>query len=128
MLMFTLNELYSTSISATTNLLLGMTMLLEAGALLLVVDSPGSYSTVNIGKVTETANEGSEKKYPMNWLLDHTLLEAASIGSSKRSKGEAQWKKLDESQSKWFRLPQSLNYPIDLEDMRYQFHLYQRVT
>lgn len=128
-LMFTLNELYSTSMSQTTNLLLSLTYLLSPGALLLVVDSPGSYSTVNVGK-SSTAGDGSnaEKNYPMQWLLDHTLLDAASLSSSKNSSGQnQQWEKIESHDSKWFRLPDDLNYPIDLEDMRYQLHLYRKL-
>ena len=125
-LMFTLNELYTSSMSATTNLLFALTMLLPAGALLLVVDSPGSYSTVSIGKASD-ANGQSTKNYPMQWLLDHTLLESASIGSSKNASGEHQWEKLESQDSEWFRLPSELRYPIELEDMRYQMHLYRRL-
>ena len=125
-LMFTLNELYTSSMSATTNLLLALTMLLPAGALLLVVDSPGSYSTVSVGK-TSYANGQSTKNYPMQWLLDHTLLESAAIGSSKNASRERQWGKLESKDSEWFRLPSELRYPIELEDMRYQMHLYRRL-
>lgn len=122
-LMFTLNELYSCSIAATTNLLLSMTTLLSPGALLLVIDSPGSYSTVKLG----TASDES-KRYPMQWLLDHTLLDSAAIGSSKdHSTRMDQWNKLETRGSEWFRLPKGLIYPITLEDMRYQLHLYRRI-
>lgn len=121
-LMFTLNELYTTSMPLTTTLLLSLTFLLAPGALLLVVDSPGSYSTVSIG-----GDEEAERKYPMQWLLDHTLLESAAIGSSKNSTQERQWEKLESCGSRWFRLPDGLKYGLDLEDMRYQVHLYRRV-
>lgn len=47
-IMFTLNEFYSVSKSATTKLLLSVTSILEPGSLLLVVDSPGSYLTDSI--------------------------------------------------------------------------------
>lgn len=125
-LMFTLNELYTSSISATTNLLLALTMLLPTGALLLVVDSPGSYSTVSVGKASD-ADGRSTKNYPMHWLLDHTLLESAAIGSSKNASAEHQWEKVESQDSEWFRLPSGLRYPIELEDMRYQMHLYRRL-
>ena len=125
-LMFTLNELYTNSISATTNLLLALTMLLPTGALLLVVDSPGSYSTVSVGKTSDASGQ-STKSYPMQWLLDHTLLESAAIGSSKTASAEHQWEKLESRDSEWFRLPSELRYPIELEDMRYQMHLYRRL-
>ena len=131
-LMFTLNELYSTSISATTNLLLSMTCVMQQGSLLLVVDSPGSYSTINIGRNMKSHVEApkqstTQKKYPMLWLLDHTLLAAADVGSAKPAGNESQWEKLDGSEGKWFRLPQGLDYPINIEDMRYQLHLYRRL-
>jgi len=125
--MFTLNELYSTSMSATTNLLLTMTHLLEPGSLLLVVDSPGSYSTVSVGKDSGDGEAAAQRKYPMQWLLNHTLLEAAATASSKRDEKDQRWEIVEECESRWFRLPDGLRYPIDLEDMRYQYHLYRRI-
>lgn len=128
--MFTLNELYSTSLSATTKCLLSITNLIQQGSLLLVVDSPGSYSTVNIGKDVKsqaTQKQKAPSAYPMLWLLDHTLLHAAVDGTSKLSNQEKQWERLHGNDSKWFRLPQGLEYPIDLENMRYQMHLYRRL-
>ena len=132
-LMFTLNELYTTSISATTNLLLSMTSVLPPRALLLVVDSPGSYSTVNIGKVAtikddvSTMSKQKEKQYPLHWLLDHTLLESARAESGNTREGRRLWEKVYSDESKWYRLAEELAYPIDLEDMRYQIHLYERI-
>ncbi|KAL1606192.1 hypothetical protein SLS60_003593 [Paraconiothyrium brasiliense] len=113
-LMFTLNEIYTTSLSLTQKFLLGLTTSLSAGALLLVVDSPGSYSTVSLN--------GTEKKYPMQWLLDHTLL-----GPEASAQDTPKWEKIKEEESKWFRLPETLRYPIELENMRYQLHLYRRL-
>lgn len=126
-LMFTLNELYSTSISSTTNLLLSLTMLLAPGALLLVVDSPGSYSTVDFEKASGSDGGGTRKTYPMQWLLDHTLLESAAVSASKNASAEGQWEKLESKESEWFRLANDLRYPVTLEDMRYQLHLYRRL-
>ena len=126
-LMFTLNELYSTSISSATNLLLSLTMLLNPGTLLLIVDSPGSYSTVNVGKASSADDDGTRKRYPMQWLLDHTLLESAAIGTSRNTSEERQWEKLQSKKSEWFRLSNELRYPVSLEDMRYQLHLYRRL-
>lgn len=126
-LMFTLNELYFTSMKATTNLLLSMTSLLDPGSLLLVVDSPGSYSTVNIGNASENTDGKVRKKYPMQWLLDHTLLVTAAAGNDRGENRDLQWEKVDECESKWFRLREDLKYPIHLEDMRYQYHFYRRL-
>ena len=125
-LMFTLNELYTTSMAKTTNLLLTLTYLMSPATLLLVVDSPGSYSTVDIGK-SSTTKRPAQKKYPMQWLLDHTLLDASSVGSSKNAEQKRQWEKVDMAETKWFRLPKGLRYPLELEDMRYQYHLYRRL-
>ena len=126
-LMFTLNELYTTSRSLTQSLLFGLTARTRPGTLLLVVDSPGSYSTVTLGG----ASGGATRNYPMSWLLNHALLRAPE---------EPAWQKLVAEESRWFRLPDdgkggggggggaaSLRYPIPLENMRYQMHLYRRV-
>ncbi|KAH6899746.1 hypothetical protein B0T10DRAFT_4327 [Thelonectria olida] len=109
-LMFTLNELYtSEGISKTTKLLKNLGQELSDGSLLLVVDSPGSYSEAAVGK--------DKKKYPMQWLLDHTLVGIETP--------EYTWEKLQSNESIWFRLPDGLTYPIPLENMRYQLHLYR---
>ncbi|TKA70681.1 hypothetical protein B0A49_04385 [Cryomyces minteri] len=115
-IMFTLNELYTTSVPKTQRFLLLVTTLTRPGTLLLVVDSPGSYSTVKIN--------GTEKKYPMHWLLDHTLLPSSTNVKSRTD--EPNWEKLVSDESRWFRLPEGLKYPIGLENMRYQIHLYRR--
>ena len=112
-IMFTLNELYSTSVPKTQRFLSHLTATMRFGSLLLVVDSPGSYSTVSIN--------GAEKKYPMQWLLDHTL-----VGPKTDEDRAKKWEKLVENESKWFRLPEALQYPVELENMRYQIHLYRR--
>jgi 25S rRNA (uracil2843-N3)-methyltransferase len=114
-LLFTLNELYTSGgIGKTTAFLLSLTATIPTGSLLLVVDSPGSYS--------ETAVGNESKRYPMQWLLDHTLLNNA--GRDQKD-GSCVWEKLESYDSQWFRLSKALLYPIPLEDMRYQMHLYR---
>lgn len=109
-MLFTLNELYTSGgIAKTTKLLKNLGQVLPDASLLLVVDSPGSYSEAALGK--------EKKRYPMQWLLDHTLLETETTGY--------QWEKLVSEESVWFRLPEELSYPISLENMRYQQHLYR---
>ncbi|KAL6247218.1 hypothetical protein RBB50_005561 [Rhinocladiella similis] len=108
--MFTLNELFSSSISRTTAFLLALSDIMRPGSWFLVVDSPGSYSEVKLG-------QGQTKKYPMKWLLDHALQDVA----------QGKWKKQVSDDSRWFRLNSSLKYPMELENMRYQIHLYQRI-
>lgn len=140
-LMFTLNELYATSRSLTQSFLLNLTDIVATGTFLLVVDSPGSYSTVAVGAsnnarttTAETRGETESRKYPMSWLLHHALLHSAG------SPGKPAWERLVSEESRWFRLPGDgkgngkgkgdggpLRYSIPLENMRYQMHLYRRV-
>lgn len=109
-LFFTLNELYTSGgIGKTTKFLSSLERLLPRRSLLLVVDSPGSYSEAAVGK--------EKKRYPMHWLLDHTLRDPKEEESS--------WERLESQDSIWFRLPKDLSYPMQLEDMRYQLHLYR---
>lgn len=116
-IMFTLNELFSTSIAKTTAFLLKLTDVMKPGSWLLVVDSPGSYSEVTLGKNDET------KQYPMKWLLDHTLLQLAVSEPN----GISRWKKQLGDDSRWFRIDgDKLAYPMNLENMRYQIQVYHR--
>ncbi|KAJ2977184.1 hypothetical protein NQ176_g4517 [Zarea fungicola] len=109
-LFFTLNELYSEGgIMQTTKFLKALEASLPDQSLLLVVDSPGSYSEAALGK--------DKKKYPMQWLLHHTLTDPESTAQH--------WSRLESHDSIWFRLPEQLEYPIPLEHMRYQLHLYR---
>ncbi|KAL6866119.1 hypothetical protein ACO1O0_002221 [Amphichorda felina] len=109
-ILFTLNELYTNGgIGKTTKFLSNLGQALPAGSLFLVLDSPGSYSEAALGK--------EKKRYPMQWLLDHTLLETEASGY--------RWEKLESRDSIWFRLPETLSYPMQLENMRYQTHLYR---
>ncbi|KAK1827886.1 hypothetical protein QBC39DRAFT_418924 [Podospora conica] len=128
-LLFTLNELFTASgVGATTKFLLGMTGRVAAGSLLLVVDSPGSYSETKVGGGGSggTGSEGG-RAYPMGWLVDRILL-----GGEDGDGGGRGWEKVEERGSEWFRLPDGagkagtgLEYPIPLENMRYQLHLYR---
>ncbi|KAL8782170.1 MAG: hypothetical protein Q9213_005641 [Squamulea squamosa] len=150
-LMFTLNELYSTSVPKTTKLLLDLTASVGRGCMLVVVDSPGSYSSLTMNKLRTTGasaqvgaheaadedgtKEITEKRYPMQWLLDHTLLKAANTKSGKEGRGkeegegegEKQWEKVHSEDSRWFRLRGELKYPIALEDMRMQVHIFRKL-
>ncbi|CBX96754.1 hypothetical protein IAQ61_005383 [Plenodomus lingam] len=119
-LMFTLNELYTASLPLSQKFLLDLTAAMTPGSLLLVVDSPGSYSLLTLN--------GAEKQYPMQWLLDHTLLKQANGNQKVRGEEEVpRWEKLQEDESKWFRMDEGLKYPIELENMRMQLHLYRRI-
>ncbi|OQE41106.1 hypothetical protein PENCOP_c005G07012 [Penicillium coprophilum] len=120
-IMFTLNELFSTSMPKTTGFLLKMTEILPAGAVLLVVDSPGSYSTLKLG-AKGPDGEPQERNYPMKFLLDHTLLNVA----------KGKWECVYTQDSRWWRRDAvRLRYEVGegagLEDMRFQMHVYRRL-
>ncbi|KAK4104030.1 hypothetical protein N658DRAFT_419696 [Parathielavia hyrcaniae] len=118
-ILFTLNELFTASgIRKTTAFLLNLTSAIPLGSLLLVVDSPGSYSETTVGK--------EAKRYPMQWLLDRIML-----GTRREPVRGRRWAKVESADSVWFRLdaaagsPSGVEYPIPLENMRYQMHLYR---
>ncbi|KAL4934145.1 25S rRNA (uracil2843-N3)-methyltransferase [Aspergillus undulatus] len=118
-LMFTLNELFSTSMAKATSFLLRTTDALSRGTFLLVVDSPGSYSTLKLKKESGTTQE---RQYPMKFLLDHALLSVA----------KGKWEKIYEQDSRWWRrdaarLVYDVGEGAGLEDMRFQIHVYRRV-
>ncbi|ELR04973.1 hypothetical protein VC83_02860 [Pseudogymnoascus destructans] len=119
-LFFTLNELFTASTARTTAMLLSLSTVAPR-SVIIVIDSPGSYSEAAVGV------EGAEKrKYPMAWLLDHALLSQNIVGEE-GGEGKAQWEKLLGEEAKWFRLSEKLKYPIQLEDMRFQVHVYKRL-
>ncbi|OJI96831.1 hypothetical protein ASPVEDRAFT_36219 [Aspergillus versicolor CBS 583.65] len=119
-LMFTLNELFSTSMPKATAFLLKITDLLQPGTLLLVVDSPGSYSTLKLSKGGSAGAQ--ERQYPMKFLLDHALLSVA----------KGSWERVYSQDSRWWRRDAArLWYDVGegagLEDMRFQVHVYRRL-
>jgi 25S rRNA (uracil2843-N3)-methyltransferase len=56
----------------------------------------------------------------MQWLLDRIML-----GTQEEPVNGRRWKKLEGEESVWCRLGEGLEYPIKLENMRYQIHLYK---
>ncbi|POS72172.1 hypothetical protein DHEL01_v209429 [Diaporthe helianthi] len=128
-LLFTLNELYTASLPRTTSFLLRVTEAAPKGSLLLVVDSPGSYSETAVG----SAKEGEEKKkYPMSWLTDYALVPKPKKKAADDKGGEEEepapaWEKVISEDSVWYRLDEGLEYPVSLENMRFQIHMFKRV-
>jgi 25S rRNA (uracil2843-N3)-methyltransferase len=128
-LLFTLNELYTASMPRTTSFLLRLTEAAPQGSLLLVVDSPGSYSEAAVGSV----KEGEEKKrYPMSWLMDYALLpkpkkKATGDEGEQEEEPAPAWEKVISEDSVWYRLEEDLEYPVSLENMRFQIHVFKRV-
>lgn len=124
-LLFTLNELYQASIPKTTAFLIKLTAAAPKDSLLLVVDSPGSYSEITAGNVR---SEEEKKTFPMHWLMDRALLpKPAKKGDDDEVQVKAAWEKVVDEESRWYRLEEDLKYPVSLENMRFQVHLFKRV-
>ncbi|KLJ13407.1 hypothetical protein EMPG_11659 [Blastomyces silverae] len=152
-LMFTLNELFSTSIPKTTAFLLRLTDLLRPGTILLVVDSPGSYSTVTFATSNgHSTQQSSTSPTTLPSDEDSTTRQAANVSAVKSdntrqqrnypmrfllehtllSVADGNWERVVSDDSRWFRRDASLlKYQvgdgIGLEDMRYQIHAYRRL-
>ena len=124
-LMSTLNELYATSMPRTTAFLRRLREAAPKGSLLLVVDSPGAYSEV----AAANAKEGDEKrKYPMSLLLDYALLpKKQNQDDSDEEQPVRDWKKVINEPSMVYKLDDALKYPVSLENMRFQVHLFKRI-
>lgn len=101
--MFTTNELFAASKTGTVNFLHSLSAC-HSGALLLFVESAGSYSEVTVGT----------KVFPVHFLIHHVLSQ------------NNHWELVSSSDSQWYRLPEGLSYPMQLENMRYFFRLYRR--
>lgn len=124
-LMSTLNELYTISMPRTTAFLRRLKEVAPKGSLLLVVDSPGAYSEV----AAANAEEGDEKrKYPMNLLLDYALLpKKQNPDDSDEEQPEHAWEKVINEPSMVYKLDDALKFPVSLENLRFQVHLFKRV-
>lgn len=128
-LFFTLNNLYTASITKTTKLLMQVSIAAPKGSLLVVVDSIGACSEAAVSQGDGGKEAG--KKYSMAWLMDHLLL---NKGTTKDEEGqevdgnEPMWEKLLGDEGRIFRLEEGLKYPASLENMRYQVHLFRRLS
>ena len=101
--MFTTNELFASSKAGTVNFLHSLSAC-HSGALLLIVESAGSYSEVTVGS----------KVFPVHFLIHHVLSQNSN------------WELVSSTDSQWYRLPEGLSYPMQLENMRYFYRLYKR--
>lgn len=110
-IMFTLNELYTAGgIGKATAFITKLVGSLPQGSLLILADSPGSYSEATVGK--------ESRKYPISWLLEHALRQM------EKQEGIL-LESVDNNSSLWFRIDGELDYPIQLENMRYQLQVFR---
>ncbi|KAF4992167.1 hypothetical protein FGRMN_7373 [Fusarium graminum] len=125
-LFFTLNDLYSISISKTTAFLLQLTLTAPKGSLLLIVDIPGADVAL-----PDSINKGHERKYPLDWLLYEALLPSMTrpyTSTNPEEEKPPSWAKLIEGgHEKEYKLPAALRFPGSLENTRLQIHLLERL-
>lgn len=82
------------------------------GTLIVVIESAGSYSEVVIGK----------KTFPVYYLLHYAL----SRNNSSSSASPSLWELVESTDSEWYRLTPNLEYPLELQNMRYFLRVYRR--
>lgn len=108
-LLFTTNELFAADKNGSIQFLHLLSKHCKKGALMLMAESAGSYSFIDVG----------QKKFPIFFLVDTIL-----CGPPDSNKGA--WELLDSNDSIWFRIDEELNYPIKLENMRFFYRLYRK--
>ncbi|KAK9487955.1 hypothetical protein V1527DRAFT_253061 [Lipomyces starkeyi] len=105
-IMFTTNELFAQSKPKTLTLFRYITDNCKPGTLLLLLESAGSYSHIQVGS----------KTFPVQFLLDHIMVDDG-----------AGWDKVVHDEAVWFRVQKGLKYPLELENMRFFLRLYRRM-
>ncbi|KAN0102553.1 Protein of unknown function (DUF3115) domain containing protein [Hyaloscypha variabilis] len=119
-ILFTIGDLLALSVSKCTAFLLKLTLAAPKDSLLLIIDNLDASAGITL----EKDNEGKErKKYPMHYLLDLVLLEK-QLPSSPIKKPA--WEKLVEDRSRLFRVAEQLGYPIGLENVKFQLHMFKK--
>jgi 25S rRNA (uracil2843-N3)-methyltransferase len=120
-LLFTLNDLYTTSIRRATSFLLKLSAAVPKGCLLLVVDAHNASSTA------DGIEDAQAEAYPMSWLLDRALLpKQEMVDDALVPKRE--WEKMMGDTNRLFKFPEKgLSYPAGLENLKMQVHLFRRI-
>ncbi|KAG2228018.1 hypothetical protein INT45_012042 [Circinella minor] len=98
--MFVMNELFVNK-AAAMELIQALVGNMKKGAHLLVVESAGSFSHLKVGN----------KTYMVHMLLD-AVKDLQPIISD---------------DSRWYRYPETVRYPIDVQNMRYFIRLYKKI-
>jgi 25S rRNA (uracil2843-N3)-methyltransferase len=120
-LLFTINDLYTTSIRRTTSFLLKLSAAVSKGCLLLVVDAHNASSTA------DGIEDAQAEAYPISWLLDKALLPNKAIVEDALVRNW-EWEKMIGDTNRLFKFPEKgLSYPGGLENLKMQLHLFRRV-
>ncbi|AOA63931.1 GQ67_03159T0 [Komagataella phaffii] len=107
-LLFTTNELFAEDRTEATKFLQRLSSECKSGALLLIAESAGSFSHIQVGK----------KKFPLTFLIDTIL--CGRPGSDNGA-----WTIIDGNDSVWYRTPK-VQYDLKLENMRFFYRLYRK--
>ncbi len=116
---FTLNDMFAFSTAKTTAFLLKLTLAAPTDSLLLVVDSVKSMQAT-----TEKDEVWKEKrKFGLHNLLDLVLMDKHV---SRPVNMTSAWEELVRDPIRLFKLAEGLQFPIGLENMRFQVHLFKK--
>ena len=120
-LFFTASDLLALSVPKCTAFFLKLTLTAPRNSLLLIIDNLDSSAEI----ILEKDNEGKgRKRYPMHYLLDLILWEKQLPSSADKS---ATWEKLADDRSKLFKVAAELKYPLSLENIKFQVHLFKKL-
>lgn len=108
-LLFTTNELFAEKKAETIRFLQKLNAQCQSGSLLLIAESAGSYSHITVGT----------KKFPVQYIIDTILL-------GKRGEDDGNWEVVGQSDSCWYRITETIDYPMKLENMRFFYRLYRK--
>ncbi|RDW65622.1 hypothetical protein BP5796_10314 [Coleophoma crateriformis] len=117
---FTLNDLRISSVTKTATFLLKLTLAMPRKSLLLVVD-PQDVPSEDAAQNSHTGE--AKPMYSINSLLDMVLMEKHTTNGIA---DKPAWTKLVEDRSRLFKLDEKLKYPLSLENIKLQVHLFKR--
>ncbi|KAJ3356077.1 hypothetical protein HDU83_001991 [Entophlyctis luteolus] len=108
---FLLNELLASSKKQFVGFVKILVNEMKPGALLVVADSAGSFSEVNVDRNQKgSSNTDAKSTYMVYNLLD--AIQAFEV--------------VEKTDSRWYRFPDGLHYPVKLNNMRYFLRIYRK--
>ncbi|KAJ3266746.1 hypothetical protein HDU77_010853 [Chytriomyces hyalinus] len=111
---FILNELLANSKKEFVAFVKVLVMGMKQGALLVVVDSAGSFSEVAVGTTSSKPSPQQQQQQP-TYMVYH-LLDAIKA-----------FEIVEQADSQWYRYPQGLHYPVKLNNMRHFLRIYRKL-
>lgn len=120
-LLFTLNDFLVSNVAKSTAFFLKLSNAAPKNSLLLMIDNLDATSEIILGKDDQVKEK---KAYPMHYLLDMVLTEKQMSAAADQKPA---WEKLLGDQSRHFRIPEGLKYPIGLENLKFQVYLYKKL-